>query len=112
MAYTSRIKYETIRSIDSSTFTGSYQALGTPLINPAAIIRIVNQSGVNVTLSTDGVNDMDIVPTKDEVTYEYTANTPFSNPGGEYEPAETQYLIKGSASTGLVYLIAQYIVHG
>ena len=44
MAYTTRIAYDTLRSIDSATFTGSYQALGSRLQNGSYILKLVNNS--------------------------------------------------------------------
>ena len=110
MAYTKRLLYEPIRSIDSATFTGSYQALGTPLLNAASIVKIVNNSGVLVTISTDGINDMDVVPTDGFVLYDITSNTPTNGDDAIFIPQGTQYLIKSTGSTGLVYLVVLYIV--
>ena len=36
-AYTTRLAWETLRSIDSATFVGTYLALGDPLANPSYI---------------------------------------------------------------------------
>lgn len=110
MAYTNQILYETIRSIDSATFTGSYQALGTPLAHPASIIKLVNNSTVLVTISTDGINDMDIAQTSSSFIYAITANIPSNGCNGLFVPKGTQYLVKSAAGTGLVYLVVQYIV--
>ena len=62
MAYSSRLAWETLRSRDSATFTGSYQTLGTPLVNPSYILKLVNNSTVLVTISIDGSTDIDIAP--------------------------------------------------
>jgi hypothetical protein len=110
MAYTNRILYESIRSIDSSTFTGSYQALGDPLAHSACIIKMVNNSDQLVTISIDGINDHDILPANSFFLYDYTSNTPPGAVSGEYADQGRQYLVKGSAGTGSVYLVVQYIV--
>lgn len=52
-----RALFETLRTIDSATFTGSYQAVGTVLTNPSVLLKIVNNSLVAVTISYNGVND-------------------------------------------------------
>jgi hypothetical protein len=109
MAYTSQILYQPMQSIDSSTFTGSYQALGTPLVHPSSIIKVVNNSNVDVTVSTDGINAMDFIPANSFFLYDCTTNTPPSDSQGVYVPKGTQYLVKGSAGVGLVYLVIQYI---
>ena len=103
-AYTTRLAWETLRSIDSATFTGSYQALGTPLVNPSYILKMVNNSTVLVTVSINGTTDIDICPAnsfwlydEDEGNQEHVAM-----------PAGTQIYVKGSAGTGSVYLVTQY----
>lgn len=102
-----RLDWETLRSIDSSTFTGSYQALGTPLVHPAYILKMVNNSTVLVTVSIDGTTDIDVAPAGsfwlyDEGKVGISSFIPAV-------PAGTQIYVKGSAGTGSVYLVSQYI---
>ena len=104
---THRIAWETLKSIDSATFTGSYQALGTPLLHPSYICKLVNNSGALVTISIDGINDMDVAPANSFWLYDEGK----VGIAGAYPalPAGTQIMIKGNASTGSVYLVSQYI---
>jgi hypothetical protein len=104
---TNRVQWEPLRSIDSSTFTGSYQAVGTPLVNPSYILKLVNNSTMLVTISIDGVNDIDVAPANsfwlyDEGKMGISAQFPAV-------PAGTQVYVKGLAGTGSVYLVSQYI---
>lgn len=106
--YTNRLEWETLRSIDSATFTGSYQALGTPLSNSSYICKLVNNSNVLITISNDGINDKDVAPGNsfwlyDEGSVGGSGNFPAL-------PAGTQISVKGSAGVGLVYLVSQYII--
>lgn len=108
MAFTQRIAWETLRSIDSATFTGSYQNLGTPLQHPGYIVKLVNNSTVLVTISIDGTNDVDVAPASSFWLYdESKAGLESAAPA---LPAGTQIMVKGSAGTGSVYLVSQYIV--
>lgn len=107
MGYTSRIAWETLRSIDSATFTGSYQALGTPLTHPSYICKLVNNSTVLVTISIDGTNDMDIAPASSFWLYD---EAKYSAPSIQFLPKGTQFYVKGSAGTGSVYLVSQYVI--
>jgi len=109
MAYTKRLNYEAIRSIDSATFTGSYQALGTATTNPSAIVKIVNNSNKDVTVSINGTSDHDFVPTGGFTLYDCTANLPHGT-DAIFLPSGTQFYVKGSAGTGLVYLVVLYII--
>lgn len=108
MGYTQRITWETLRSIDSATFTGSYQALGTPLANPSFICKLVNNSNVLVTISIDGTTDVDVAPAGSFWLYDETKS---KIPDAQFLPQGTQFFVKGSAGTGLVYLVSQYLVH-
>jgi hypothetical protein len=109
MAYTAQLLYETLRSIDSSTFTGNYQAIGTPLLYPASIIKLVNNSTSFVTVSVDGINDYDVIPINSFVLYDATSDSPPQGSSGVFVPQGTQYYVKGASGTGDVYLVVQYI---
>ena len=100
--FTKRIGWENLRSIDSATFTGSFQAVGTPLLYPSYICKLVNNSDVLVTISIDGTNAIDVAPAGSFWLYDET-KTSEALPGG------TQFYVSGSAGTGLVYLVSQYI---
>lgn len=108
MSYTNRVTWETLRSIDSATFTGSYQALGTPLAHPSYILKLVNNSTVLVTISIDGSTDIDIAPAGSFWLYDEGK----VGMSGQFPalPKGTQIYVKGSASTGSVYLVSQYVV--
>lgn len=108
MAYTQVMKYETLRSIDSATFAGTYLALGTPLLHAASIVKLVNNSNVLVTVSRDGINDMDVAPANSFCLYDVTSNLPHGCDGVFARKGE-QYYIKGAVGVGLVYLVVQYI---
>lgn len=110
MSSTNRIAWETLRSIDSATFTGSKQAVGTPLAFPSYILKMVNNSTSLVTVSIDGINDVDVAPASsfwlyDEGKVALSASSPAL-------PKGTQIYVTGSAGTGSVYLVSQYIVQG
>lgn len=108
MSNTGRIAWETLRSIDSSTFTGSKQALGTPLAHPSYILKLVNNSTVLVTISIDGTNDVDVAPANSFWLYdEGKVGLSSALPS---MPSGTQIFVTGAAGTGLVYLVSQYII--
>lgn len=106
MAYTTKIAWETLRSIDSSTLTGSYQALGTPLLHPSYILKLVNNSTSLVTISIDGSTDIDVAPANSFWLYDVDEG----NSSHEAIPQGTQVFVKGSAGTGLIYLVSQFII--
>lgn len=107
MTYSARVTWEPLRSIDSATLTGSYQALGTPLVHPSYKLKIVNNSTSLVTISINGTSDIDVVPSISGWIYDETVLGPANNLPAV--PAGTQIFVKGAAGTGLIYLVSQFI---
>lgn len=107
MSYTNRIAWETLRTL-AAPFTGAYQAVGDPLEHPSYICKLVNNSDVLVTISIDGIEDVDVAPANsfwlyDEGKVGSSSQFPALQKG-------TQIYIKGTAGTGDVYLVSQYII--
>lgn len=95
-----------LRSIDSASFTGSYQALGVPLTHGARIIKFTNASSVPTTISWDGVHDNEYLPANSFVLIDVSGareNSQFLE-----VQSGTQFYIKGSSGTGLFYLSVYY----
>jgi hypothetical protein len=109
MAYSNRVTWETLRSVDSATLAGSYVNLGTPLQFPSYISKMVNNSNVLVTISIDGVNDIDVCPANSFWLYDEGK----VGRDGAFPalPAGTQIKIKGAAGTGLIYFVTQYLIN-
>lgn len=107
MSYTGKIAWETLRSLDSSTLSGSYAEIGSALLNQSYKLKIINNSTVLVTISIDGATDIDVLPASSYFLYD-------EGLGNQVNllslPAGTQFYAKGSAGTGLIYLVTQYIV--
>jgi hypothetical protein len=109
MAYKKQILYEPLRSINAATFVGTYLPLGGPLLHPASIVKLVNNSTSTVTVSTDGVTAVDVAPAMSFFLYDETSNTPVGSVDGVFAPQNTQYYVSGAVGTGLVYLVIQYV---
>jgi hypothetical protein len=110
MAYSSRIAWETLRSIASTALTGAYEPLGTPLAHPSYILKMVNTGTTDVLVSIDGVNAVDICPAGGFWLYdEGKIGLSAGYPG---MPEGTQIFINGAAGTsGTIYLVSQFIVY-
>lgn len=102
-----KVAFDLIRSIDSATFTGSFQNLGTALTFPCVIIKLVNNSTVLVSVSVDGVNTYDILPASSYTVYDEGTNHAIDH---TWMAKGTQFSVSGTAGTGLVYLVSQYIL--
>lgn len=93
-----------LTSIDSSTFTGSYQLINTGgLANACFLLRIINNSNRDVTISYDGSTDNDVVQTLATIQLPLQSNNQPTN-NIALIPKGTKVWVKASAGTGSVYL--------
>jgi len=109
MGYTYRLTWENLRSVDATLLNGLYQELETPLQHPSYICKIVNTSDELVTISIDGVNDIDVVPANSFWLYDESK----VGAHGAFPalPAGTQFYVNGHPATdGDIYLVTQYII--
>ena len=105
-ALSTKVLPDTIRSIDSATFTGSYQAVGTKLTHPTRIVKFTNNSTVAVTLSWDGTNDHEFLPAGSFMLIDVSSDRETAN---IFEiGANTQFYVKGAAGTGSFYISTYY----
>jgi hypothetical protein len=105
MAYTQKINWELLRTLNSATLSGSFVTLGSPLLFASYICKLVNNSTVLVTISIDGVNAIDVAPAGSFWVYDEDKTQ-----SHEGLPAGTQIYVNGSAGTGNIYLVSQYLV--
>lgn len=97
---------DTLRSIDSASFTGSYQAIGTALTQSTRIVKFTNNSNVLVLVSWDGTNNHEALPPGSFLLLDVSTN---KENGNILEiPVGTQFFVSGSSGTGLVYLSTYY----
>ena len=97
---------DVVRQISATTFTGSFQKIGTPLRLPSPLIKIVNNTSVLVTISWDGVNIHDVLPATTFTLYDFCSDAGTVN--GLYVPQGTQFWVNAAAGTGSLYLIVFY----
>ncbi|CAB4121682.1 hypothetical protein UFOVP1357_21 [uncultured Caudovirales phage] len=111
MAYTNRVAWENLRSLDASTLTSSYQAVGVPLLFPSYILKMVNTSTSNVLISIDGTNNVDVCPGGGFWLYDE-----YKSMGREFVSAHSKIFVKletgAAASAGFIYVVSQYLVAG
>ena len=95
-------------SIDSATFSGSYQAINsTGIPQSCFLLKVVNNSNQLVTISWNGTTDHDIAPSTSAYVYDYQTN---KQPNNDMALAQKGQIIyaKGTAGVGLVYLVGFY----
>jgi hypothetical protein len=102
-----KAKFETQRTLDSSTLTGSFIVFGAPLtVNPALLI-FQNTSTVDITISDDGVNNGLTIPVGTSMVLDLRTNRTPEASDLSFRVG-TQFYINGSAGTGNVYLSIIY----
>lgn len=104
---TNQIKAITLSSTNSASVTGTYAAINTTGLGFACfLLKIINGSGEDITVSYDGTTDHDYVVSN--TTLEVQGNT--SQPNGSVSTFSkgTRVYIKGTASTGFIRLIGYY----
>lgn len=87
-----RAKFNPLLTIAASTFTGSYQVIGT-ITKPSSILMVQNDTTVTVTLSDDGVTDgKNFIPGERCVLDDASDSINW--------PSGTTFYAKGAAGTG------------
>lgn len=102
-----RVAAEALQSIDSGNLAGSYVDFGSAFSHEIRIVKITNNSTVDVTVSYDGgTNDNEYVPAGSFVLLDLCANR---EPDLELIfPVGTQVSIKGSEGSGSIYMSAYH----
>jgi len=111
MSFTTRARFDAIRSVAFGSITGSYVALGSPLTYPARIICFTNTTDEDVLLSTDGSTDQILVPAGSFKLFDITTNHRPFNQDDFCVSANTQFYVKYAAapSKGAVYIEVIYV---
>ena len=95
-----------LATLAHGSISGTYAALGSPFTFPIRILYISNGTDVPLTFSLDGVNDHFVVLNGLAFELNVTANR--NMPQGFAIAQNTQIWVKGSPTTGSVYLAAFY----
>jgi len=100
-----------LTTFDTSGLTGSYATLnGTGIEQPVKILKVINKSDTDITISYDGTTDQDIVSAGDAFIIDVQANNETGGGRRGYLRLSKGQIIygKGSAGTGNVYIIGYY----
>lgn len=101
-----------LTSIDSATFTGMYQAINTGgLARPCFLVRIINDSNTDITVSGDGVTDNDFVRAGETAQFNFQTNSQPNN-NMAFLAQGTVIYVKGAAGIGNIYLAAYFQPQG
>jgi hypothetical protein len=97
-----------LTSIDSASFTGNYQVINTNgLPHSCVLLRMVNNSNRDVTISWDGVTDHDFLKLGESLMLPFQSNALPMTEAAQVKQGQKIY-VKAAAGTGLVYLTGYY----
>lgn len=101
MYQSNRARFQALKSIDTATFTGTYQLVGV-LDAPGRFIVMVNGSNQAVTVSFDGTTDNAYFGASNATPQQFNFGTNRGTSADTLElPQGTPIFAKGSAGTGL-----------
>ena len=102
---------ETLRTLAFGAISGTYAGLGTASLNPTRLYMLVNDTDGLMTFSWDGVNDHFVLPPTGQLIFDITSNKT-STSGYFAVPEGTRTYVKGTATSGSVYLSLFYGKNG
>ncbi len=103
------VRFDAYRNVAAASITNSYVALGTPFGHQVRVMKFVNNTNADVSVSFDGTTNNDFVPANSFCLYDLQTNA-----HSDYKftmSVGTQVLIKyttGAPSTGSFYVVALY----
>lgn len=109
LSTTIRARFEALR-IRATPISNIYLAIGTPLTQPARIIKISNETDINVLITTDNTIDMDFIPANGFILYDLGSNKASVSSTLEFAK-NTQFYVKADtidSTSGSVYLTVIY----
>ena len=98
-------------SFDTTTLTGTYQALnGTGTSNDCKVLKIYNGSGVGIDISFDGINKHDFWPSGATIIIDFQANhaDPAASGAGKLYLKKGQIIYGKTSSTSSQLQIAGF----
>ena len=99
------IKPIAMTSKDSSALTGGYDVVNTGLTDPCFILRIVNDSNKDITISYDGVSPHDYLIAGTDIMIHTHQQREFNNVS--FRRGQPVY-VKGAVGTGFIYVVGYY----
>jgi hypothetical protein len=97
---------EPLRLINSATLAGSYLPVGTPFVHPIRLMKMTNNSNVDVTVSWDGVTDHEILVAGSFLLIDVSSN---KEAALAFDISQnTQLYVRGASGAGNIYVSAYY----
>ena len=106
---TTQVQAEALRSLVYTSTSGSYAAVGTPLVYSARILSFVNNTDGDMIFSTDGTTDQFFLPKNSYKIFDFCTNR-LESDSHFVMAAGTQFYVKRSTTpmNGSVYIESLY----
>jgi len=101
------VRVDGIRSLAFGSISGMYAPVGTPFNHAMRLVKFVNTTNANLTVSFDASTDNDIIPAGGFALYDLTTNKTLPDTTFVFQ-ASTQVYVKGSPTSGSFYVVAVY----
>jgi len=101
------VRVDALRSLGFASISGTYAAVGTAFGHPMNIVKFINNTNADLTISFDGSTNNDFVPAGGFSLYDLTTNRTATNATFVFQLG-TQVYVKGSPTSGSFYVVAIY----
>src|SRR6185369_1385282 len=98
------VRVDGLRSLAAGSISVTYATVGGAFTHAMRLFKIVNNTDGDLTVSFDGGNDNDFIPAGGFTLYDCTTNKTGSNSTFVFQNG-TQVFVKGTPSTGSVYVV-------
>lgn len=99
------VRVDGLRSLAAGSISGTYATVGTAFTHPMRLLKLINNTNGDLTISFDGVNDNDFVPAGGFTLYDLTTNKVQPDTTFVFQNG-TQVFVKGTPATGTFYVVA------
>ncbi len=103
--YGKRIIPFSVKTIDATTFDGTFLPVESPTTSLIRIIRFINNTDQDVDISWDGIKPNDFLPSLTSLTLDVTSNK--TDTQGYFIAIGTQFFVQAPVGTG-EFKIATY----
>lgn len=101
------VRVDALRTLAAGSISGTYAILGSAFSHQMRLVKLTNNTNGDLTFSFDGVLDNIFIPSGGFTLFDLTTNHTSNEPTFIFQSG-TQFFVKGTPSTGSVYLEAIY----
>ncbi len=91
-----------LKTIDATTFDETFLPIGSPTTQLLRMVRFINNTDQDVTISWDEIESHDFFPSLTSLTLDVTANK--TDTQGYFVAIGTQFFVSALAGTGIFYI--------